>query len=118
MIKPELLQHCRCLARDLTVKEVSTSLSLSDKLKYELDEEWEAMLKDSMSRGIKLWDSDIYRLENIDTIRNNGLNIELGVVRYSTTRGLIVLLTKGRIESNNYPLAAGCASLIQTNDGY
>lgn len=70
---------------DVVVSEVSSSRELDEKLEDLSQATWQSMTEEASLKGQKLWDSEIYRLENAE---ESGRVLSFSTIPFSTRIGM------------------------------
>lgn len=69
--------------KNVYLNQVDTTRSLDGELELKTEDKWKQILKKAEENNSKIWDSKIYRLENI-SFANGSLNLFCSTINFST----------------------------------
>lgn len=70
------------------ISHIESSRKIDNDLEVKAEQLWNEELARAASQGKKLWDSKLYRVENISTDADNNLNIAFSQINYSIRKSL------------------------------
>jgi len=91
-------------------------------VRAQADALWQVKLVDYTAKGLKFWDGDFYRVENLQELRDsseaNKLNFELGIVKYRYVNTVKDLYEYYEHHPESWPQHLAIGALLRTIDNY
>jgi len=115
----EILQNKIIDSKDIKIiRQKNSSRKVDPSLEEAAKTEWETILKKAHADGMNPWDGIVYRLDNLDEVKNGSIEFKLSTVRYSQLRAFQKLKVSENYPPEYHTLHMGTLGIVKTSDGF